>query len=117
MDEDNGNKLWAKAIEVEINKMKEYQVFQVLPRGAAPPQGYSRIPLHFVYDVRHDGRHRARMVAGGHVAPEPEDSISSTVCSLTAVRTILFLAELNGLKLTSIDIGNAYLEAKTTEKV
>ena len=117
LDEDNGNKLWAKAIEVEINKMKEYQVFQVLPRGAAPPEGYSRIPLHFVYDVKHDGRHRARMVAGGHVAPEPEDSISSTVCSLSAVCTVLFLAELNDLKLTSIDIGNVYLKAKTTEKV
>ena len=117
LDEENGNKLWAKAIDKEINKMKEYQVFQVLPRGAAPPEGYSRIPLHFVYDVKHDGRHRATMVAGGHVAPEPEDSISSTVCSLSAVRTVLLLAELNELKLTSIDIGNAYLEAKTTEKV
>jgi len=45
------------------------------------------------------------MVAGGHVAQEPEDSISLTVCSLSTVRTVLFLAELNDLKLTSIKIG------------
>ena len=117
LDKENGNQLWANAINKEINKMHEYRVFQVLPRGAASPEGYGRIPLHFVYDVKHDGRHRARMVAGGHVAPEPEDSISSTVCSLSAVRTVLLLSELNDLKLTSVDIGNAYLEAKTTEKV
>ena len=33
LDKDNKNKLWAKAIDKEINNMKEYQVFQILPRG------------------------------------------------------------------------------------
>ena len=30
---------------------------------------------------------------------------------------MIFLAELNGLKLYAADVGNAYLEAKTREKV
>jgi len=39
------------------------------------------------------------------------------VASLRGVRTIAFLSELNGLNLWSTDIGNAYLEAHTMEKV
>jgi hypothetical protein len=33
------------------------------------------------------------------------------------LRTVIFLAELNGLKTWATDIGNAYLEAETSEKV
>jgi hypothetical protein len=37
--------------------------------------------------------------------------------SLRGCRLVLFLAELNDLQLWTTDIGNAYLEAYTTEKV
>jgi len=33
------------------------------------------------------------------------------------LRIIIFIAEMNGLELYGADIGNAYLEAKTKEKV
>jgi hypothetical protein len=36
---------------------------------------------------------------------------------LTGVRTVTFLAELNKLALWATDIGNAYLESYTKEKV
>ena len=39
------------------------------------------------------------------------------VVSLWGVRIVIFLAELNGLKIWQTDIGNAYLEATTEEKV
>jgi len=39
------------------------------------------------------------------------------VVSLRGVRLIVFLSELNELELWQTDIGNAYLEAKTKEKV
>ena len=38
-------------------------------------------------------------------------------CFLCGLRLVLFLAELNGLDTWATDIGNAYLEAKTTELV
>ena len=57
------------------------------------------------------------MVAGGHLTEVPIDSVYSSVVSLRGLRLVVFLAELNGLDVWSTDIGNAYLEAKTNEKV
>jgi hypothetical protein len=45
----------------------------------------------------------------------PLESVYSGVVSLRGLRIITFLAELNGLDLWETDIGNAYLEAFTTE--
>ena len=41
------------------------------------------------------------------------ESVYSSVVSLRGVRIVIFLAELNGLKIWQTDVGNAYLEAKT----
>ncbi len=47
----------------------------------------------------------------------PVDSVYSGVVSLRGFRLVLFLAELNDLETWATDIGNAYLEANTSEKV
>lgn len=70
-----------------------------------------------MYAVKHDGRHKARLVAGGHLTNTPIDSVYSSVASLRGVRMIMFLVELNELKSCTMDIGNAYLESNTLEKV
>ena len=57
------------------------------------------------------------MVADGHLTDVPLDSVYSSVVSLRGLRLVLFLAELNGLDTCATDIGNAYLEAETKEKV
>jgi len=67
--------------------------------------------------VKHDGRHKARLVAGGHLAETPIDSVYSSAVSLRGARLLAFIGELNGLKIWSTDIGNAYLETYTKEKV
>ena len=81
------------------------------------PKGYRKIRVHTIYDVKHDGRHKARVVADGHLTATPTESVYSGVVSLRGLRTCIFLGELNGLVPWATDIGNAYLEAKTTEKV
>jgi hypothetical protein len=81
------------------------------------PEGYKKICIHTIYDVKHDGQHKARMVAGGHLTPVPLESVYSGFFLLRSLRVVIFLAKLNGLKLWGADIGNAYLEAKTKEKV
>ena len=81
------------------------------------PQGYKRIRCHMIYDVKHDGRHKARFVAGGHLTEVPVDSIYSGVVSLRSLRLVVFLAELNKLETWGSDVGNAYFEALTKEKV
>ena len=47
----------------------------------------------------------------------PIESVYSSVVSLRGIRMVTFLAELNGLKTWQTDVGNAYLEAETKEKV
>ena len=70
-----------------------------------------------MFAVKHDSRHKARLVAGGHLTDVPLESVYSGVVSLRSLRLVIFLAELNGLELYSADVGNAYLEAETKEKV
>jgi hypothetical protein len=70
-----------------------------------------------VYAVKHDGKHRARLVAGGHLTDTPIDSVYSSVVSLRGICMLAFLAELNKLELWATDMGSAYLESYTKEKV
>src|SRR6476660_4124535 len=97
--------------------MEACQVFKDQGYKANPPPGYKVIRVYLIYDVKHDGRHKARLVADGHLTDIPDDSVYSSVVSLCGLHILLFLAELNGLKVRGMDIGNAYLEALTSENV
>ena len=57
------------------------------------------------------------MVANGNLTETPTESVYSGVVSLKGLRIITFLAELNGLCLWATDVGNAYLESFTSEKI
>ena len=70
-----------------------------------------------MYDSKPDGRHKVCCVADGYPIDIPFDSVYSGVVSLRGLRIILFLAELNKLDKWAPGIGNAYLEAKTSERV
>ena len=73
--------------------------------------------VHLVFACKHNGHHRARLVAGGHLTPDPIGSISSGVVSTRSLRLSIFLAKLNNMKVWAADIGSAYLEATTKEKL
>ena len=112
LDKENGNTLWKDAIKKEMTKIIEFQVFKT-PAAGKPPIGYKKIPCHMIFDVKHDGR----FVAGGHLTLDPgEDSYSGAIAP-DAVRLGMFAAAHNGLQVVAADIGNAYLHAKTKEKV
>lgn len=117
IDERNKNTKWQDAEKLEIQQLRDYECFIDKGLGARIPLGYKKIRVHIVYDVKHDGRHKARCVAGGHLTDAPIESVYSGVVSLRGLRMVLFLAELNGLTTFCTDIGNAYLEAYTSEKV
>jgi Reverse transcriptase (RNA-dependent DNA polymerase) len=121
----NGDRKWQDAEKLELSRIDEYNTF--INKGKAQfdrdrkitnaPEGYKKIRVHMVYDVKHDGRHKARLVADGHLTDIPIESAYSGVVSLRSLRLVMFLAELNKLELWGADIGNAYLEAETREKV
>ena len=81
------------------------------------PKYHKNIRAHFVFDVKHDSRHKATLVADGHLTDAPLSSVYSGVVYLRGISLVLFLAELNGLESWGTDIGNAYIEAFTKEKV
>ena len=120
LDKENGNDKWYQSEILEKDQLLEYNTFE--DRGhkstaIRPAPEYTQIDLHIVYAVKHDGRYKSRIVAGGHMTQVPLESVYSGVVSLRGVRFVIFLAELNDLELYQTDVGNAYLESYTREKV
>ena len=106
LDIQNGNNKWKDAIDLEIEQIKEYQVFKdygrtVYEKGKItnPPKGYQKIRVHFVLAVKRCGKIKARLVADGHLTKEPNETVYSGVVSLRNLRLAMFLAELNILQL------------------
>ena len=111
-----GTAKWREAEKIEVASLLDYDSFQDQGKGGRLPPGYRMIKVFFVYAVKHDLRHKARLVAGGHMTPDQGDSYSSVI-SLKSMRIAILVGELNGCKTMAGDVGSAYLEAFTKEKV
>ena len=123
LDKENGNTHWQDAMDLELTQIHEYKVFKDTGKAkfhngkVVTPDGFQNIRVHFVYAVKHDGRFKARLVADGHLTKEPVESIYSGEVSLRSLRMVVFLSQLNNLEIWGADVGNAYLEAYTDEKL
>ena len=69
------------------------------------------------FAVKHDGRRKCRVVAGGHVTKPATEDVYSTVVQPLGVRCVVYQAEANNLTVWGGDVGNAYLNGYTREKV
>jgi hypothetical protein len=116
LDQLNGNSLWSDAMTKEINNVQAYDTFKDMGQVTHVP-GYKKIIVHFVFAVKHDLRHKARLVAGGHLTEPTAEGSYSSVVNLRSLRLCLVAAEVNSLKIMVGDISSAYLEAYTKEKV
>ena len=115
LDKENGDNLWKEAIDQELGQIMDFDTFRVAPDGEYLP-GYKRIPYHIVFDVKFDGRRKARLVAGGHRTDPLKEDVFSGVVSMEAVRLGFILAKMNDLLVCAGDIGNAFLNGYTREK-
>ena len=79
IDKANNNRRWQDAIDLEIGQLQDYETFQDKGKGAPIPKGYKQITVHLVFNVKHDGRHKARLVAGGHLTDDPIESVYSSL--------------------------------------
>ena len=70
-----------------------------------------------MFNVKHRGKCKARLVADGHLTKEPNETVYYGVDFLRNLRLAMFLAERNGLQLWGADVGNEYLQALTNEKL
>jgi Reverse transcriptase (RNA-dependent DNA polymerase) len=68
---------WQEAIQTELDQIHEYSTFHDLGRNTQAPEGYQRIYVHNVFDVKHDLRRKARLAAGGHMTATGKERVYS----------------------------------------
>ncbi|MGH3053999.1 MAG: reverse transcriptase domain-containing protein, partial [Gaiellaceae bacterium] len=117
LDRANNNNLWRDAIAKEMNALSTMKCFDIRPRGENAPETHKRLPLIMIFTVKMDFTRKARLVAGGHVTDPPTVDTYSGVAAKDSVRIAFLLASVNELDLMLGDIGNAYVNAYTQEKV
>ena len=123
LDKENSNTHWQDAMDLELTQIHEYKVFKDTGKAqfhngkVVTPDGFQKIRVHFVYAVKHDGRFKARLVTDGHLPKEPVESIYTGVVSLRSLRMVVSISQLNNLEIWGADVGNAYLDAYTDEKL
>lgn len=81
LDQANGNTKWQNAEKTELGQILEYKVFTDKGKRYIP-RGHKKLRVHMIYDVKHDLRRKARLVADGHLTETPIESIYSSVVSL-----------------------------------
>ena len=92
--------------------------FEVLPDGTSAPIGYQVVQCHMVFDIKmEDFRHKARLMARGHMNKAQATIMYASVASIETVRIAMMIATLNDLEVKLGDILNAYVQVPVTEKV
>ena len=117
LDRKNGNTFWRDALSKEMGSLGDHKVFKLLERGEPIPEGYQMIPMWIIFDVKMNLTRKARLVAGGHVTKAPAWDCFCSVASRQSVRLAFLVAALNDLDLVMIDVGNAFVNADSREKV
>ena len=116
-DKENDDAGWEDAAKKEIDSLISFKVFEFLTKGIRAPLQSRRILIWLMCEAKMDGRQKARMVAGGHVTPAPTEETHASVVKGESVKIIFLIAVMNGLDLLMGDTKNAFLNARTTEKV
>ena len=114
LNEHNGNTRWQDITSLKMKQLDEYNTFNDMGKDGISSKGSKKIKVNLIYDIKYDTKHKIRCVADGHLTEIPLDNVYSGVISLRGLRIMIFLAELNQPDTWATDIGNAYLEAKTS---
>jgi hypothetical protein len=69
--------IWKDAAALDFLEIYQYEIF--IDKGhhikSKTPNGYKKIRIHFVFDVKYDGTHNTRQVADGHLTDIPFESV------------------------------------------
>ena len=114
-DRENGNTFWQDAIKKEMLNVEV--AFNFLDDNYEIPIGFQQINCHLIFDVKFSLDRKARYVAGGHTTDVPASMTYANVVSRDSVPIMFLIAALNELDVKMHDIGNAYLNTETRERV
>jgi hypothetical protein len=81
-DERTGTHFRQDAIAKEIGNVMP--AFEFGDDNKSPP-GYKFSECHMIFDIKSDLTRKARLVAGGHMTEEPNESVYSSVVSIDSV--------------------------------
>jgi hypothetical protein len=85
LDQWNENTKWADATTLEYTHIDDYNTF-LMDKGhhtkVNAPSGHNKIRVHLIIDVKHDDRHKTRLVADGRLTDITLESVDSGVISL-----------------------------------
>jgi hypothetical protein len=85
LDKADGTIKWQDAEGIEEGQLLEYNTFINRGKGGSTPNGYKKIRCHMIYNVKHDGHHKAHLVAGGHLTDPKPESVYSGVVSFHSI--------------------------------
>ena len=118
LDKINKNTLWADAMEKEMNGLNNANCFTYFPGHHRFSKEYQYAPLRMIFDVKKEDLHRkARLVAGGHVVNSSMFKSYSSVVQTISLRLLQTIALNEDLSIVTADIGNAFIQAPTEEKI
>jgi hypothetical protein len=115
LDKANGDTKWADAIKKEIEALKALKCFEF--RDQRPGNDYQKTTLVMIFEVKYDLRHKARLVAGGHLIDILDNSGYSSCVKNISVRLLHLIADQHKLTQLCGDVGNVFVNAYTNERV
>jgi Reverse transcriptase (RNA-dependent DNA polymerase) len=117
LDKKNGNTFWADAIKLEVGNLIDVECFEFKDPDYKVDGQYQKKTLHVIFDVKHDLRRKARLVAGGHLVEARNIDIYSTTVKPISVKLLNVITDKSKLKRLCGDVHAAYVNAYTNELV
>jgi hypothetical protein len=108
-------KEWKDACHEELESLQKRNVYELVKL----PPGRKAIKNRWVFDIKSDGRKRARLVAKGFSQVEglDYDEIFSPVVRFESVRLLFALAALENWHMTALDVKTAFLYGQLDEEI
>ena len=91
--------------------------FKFIDNGSKLPIIFNKITYHLKFDVRFDLTRKAKYIDRGHLTQVPSSMSYSSVVSRKPFRIMFLIASFNGLNIKMRNIGNAYLNTDTMDRL
>eukprot|EP00957_Ditylum_brightwellii_P059920 4549283-Ditylum_brightwellii.AAC.1 len=89
----------------------------VVHAGDIPEGNYQLTMLHMIFDIKQDLHQKTHLVAGGHLMDVLDNEVYSSTVKGISVKLLHVITCSEKLDVLCSDIGNAYVNVYTTEKV
>ena len=120
IDAENNNTFWQDAYVKEVKALLDLDCFEFHPAGYHEDLGseWQRISFHMIFDhVKQDLTRKCRLVAEGHLVDMLDIQVYSSTVKSISVQLLHVISHKANLEQLCGDIGNAFMNAYTKEKV